>query len=201
MDAIKHQCLELKTIEFFDTNFVSGYTKLEDFKHAQESYIHKGLRKIVDGFPSKIHDAIKKHLKIGKDNKCNILDEQRFRRFLQLGQHIIKDALVQCIKNNYYSLYRMIAGYLPDDIKIENAGNVTNIYNKDNIQYTSEELSKYRHTMTHIPKKQIPLFCIMLKINQTEDDFTFTLAPKELYDLFSSYFTKLLVDLDNIPDL
>jgi dynein heavy chain len=28
MDAIKHECLELKTVEFFDTNFVSGYTKL-----------------------------------------------------------------------------------------------------------------------------------------------------------------------------
>ena len=55
--------------------------------------------------------------------------------------------------------------------------------------------------MTHIQKKPIPLFCIMLKINQTEDDFTFTLAPKELYDLFASYFTKLLADLDNIPDL
>lgn len=41
----------------------------------------------------------------------------------------------------------------------------------------------------------------MLKINQTEDDFTFTLSPKEFYDLFTGYFTKLLVDLDNISDL
>ena len=55
LDAIKQECLDLRTIEFFDTNFVSGYTRLEDFKHAQESFIHKGLRKIVDGFPSKVH--------------------------------------------------------------------------------------------------------------------------------------------------
>lgn len=41
----------------------------------------------------------------------------------------------------------------------------------------------------------------MLKINQSEDDFTFTLSPKEFYDLFASYFSKLLVDLDNITDL
>ena len=47
----------------------------------------------------------------------------------------------------------------------------------------------------------MPLFCIMLKINQSEDDFTFTLSPKEFYDLFASYFGKLLEDLDNIPDL
>lgn len=55
--------------------------------------------------------------------------------------------------------------------------------------------------MDHIPKKAVPLFCIMLRINQTEDDFTFTLSPKEFYDLFVSYFTKLLGDLDNISDL
>ena len=59
----------------------------------------------------------------------------------------------------------MIAGYLPDDIKIENAGNVINIYNKENTEYSSEELSRYKYTTSHIPKKQIPLFCIMLKIN------------------------------------
>jgi len=28
----------------------------------------------------------------------------------------MKDALIECIKNNYYGLYRMIAGYLPDKI-------------------------------------------------------------------------------------
>lgn len=55
--------------------------------------------------------------------------------------------------------------------------------------------------MKHIPKKAVPLYCIMLKINQSEDDFTFTLSPKEFYDLFASYFSKLLVDIDNIPDL
>ena len=55
LDAIKQECLDLKKIDFFDTNFVSGYTRLEDFKHAQESFIHKGIRKIVDGFPAHIH--------------------------------------------------------------------------------------------------------------------------------------------------
>ena len=55
--------------------------------------------------------------------------------------------------------------------------------------------------MDHIPKKAVPLFCIMLKINQTEDDFTFTLSPKEFFDLFTGYFSKLLEDLDNINDL
>lgn len=114
---------------------------------------------------------------------------------------MMKDALIQCIKNNYYGLYRMIAGYLPDKIQIESAGRVRNIYDKVSIEYTAEQLSKNRHTLTNIPKKEIPLFCIMLKINQTEDDFTFTLSPKEFYQLFASYFTKLLSDLDNIPDL
>ena len=32
-------------------------------------------------------------------------------------------------------------------------------------------------------------------------DFTFTLSPKEFFDLFAGYFTKLLSDLDNISDL
>lgn len=66
---------------------------------------------------------------------------------------------------------------------------------------SAEDVTRFRHTMLHIPKKQVPLFCIMLKINQTEDDFTFTLSPKEFYDLFASYFQKQLADLDNISDL
>lgn len=90
----------------------------------------------MDGFPSKIHDAIKKHLKIGKDNKCAVLDEDRFRRFLELSQHMMKDALVECLKSNYYSLYRMIAGYLPDSIEIISAGQVKNIYNKTEGEYS-----------------------------------------------------------------
>ena len=118
MDAIKKECLELKVVEFFNTNFVSGYTKLEEFKHAQESQLHRGLRRIVDTFPSNIHESIKHHLRIGKDNKCTVLDEERFRRFLELAQHMMQDALTECIKNNYYGLYRMIASYLPDSINI-----------------------------------------------------------------------------------
>lgn len=76
-----------------------------------------------------------------------------------------------------------------------------NVYNKEEGEASMEDVSKYRHTMLHIPKKGVPLFSIMLKINQTEDDFTFTLSPKEFYDLFASYFQKVLTDLDNIPDL
>lgn len=95
---------------------------------------------------------------------------------------MMKDALIECLKNNYYGLYRMIAGYLPDRIEIVSAGLVKNIYNKEDGDSSSiEEVSKFKHSMTHIPKKEVPLFCIMLKINQTEDDFTFTLSPKEFY--------------------
>lgn len=115
---------------------------------------------------------------------------------------MMKDALIECLKNNYYGLYRMVAGYLPDRIEIVSAGLVKNIYNKKEGDSSSmEEVSKFKHSMTHIPKKEVPLFCIMLKINQTEDDFTFTLSPKEFYELFSSYFQKQLADLDNISDL
>lgn len=35
LQKIKMECLNLQIIEFFDTNFVTGYAKLEDFKHAQ----------------------------------------------------------------------------------------------------------------------------------------------------------------------
>jgi hypothetical protein len=114
---------------------------------------------------------------------------------------MMKDALLDCLKNNYYDLYRMIASFLPDRIDIESAGIVKNIYERQGREFSTEELSRYRHSLDHIPKKAVPLFSIMLKINQTEDDFTFTLSPKEFYDLFTGYFTKLLLDLDNIADL
>ena len=50
---------------------------------------------------------------------------------------MMKDALVECLKNNYYSLYRMIAGFLPDEINIESAGVVKNIYNAHNKEYSA----------------------------------------------------------------
>lgn len=57
---------------------------------------------------------------------------------------------------------------------------------------TPEQVLQSRHSMANIVKKEVPLFCVMLKINALEDDFTFTLSPKELDDLFQSYFVKLL---------
>jgi hypothetical protein len=57
------------------------------------------------------------------------------------------------------------------------------------------------YSIHNIFKREVPFFCIMLKINQTLDDFTFTLSPKEFRDLFHSYFEKVLADLDNISDL
>lgn len=59
LDAVKKECLQLKAFEFFDTNFVTGYAKLEDFKASQSQYIHKGIRKIVDMFPNRIYEIIK----------------------------------------------------------------------------------------------------------------------------------------------
>lgn len=49
---------------------------------------------------------------------------------------MMKDALVECLKSNYYTLYRMIAGYLPDSIEIISAGQVKNIYNKTEGDYS-----------------------------------------------------------------
>ena len=49
----------MKAFQFFDTNFVSGYAKLEDFKAAQSQFIHKGIRRIVDVFPNKIYEIVK----------------------------------------------------------------------------------------------------------------------------------------------
>jgi hypothetical protein len=114
---------------------------------------------------------------------------------------MMKDALLECVKNNYYGLYRMIAGFLPERIDIESAGSVKNYYGEESRNMTVEEQQRYRHTMERVPKKAVPLFSIMLKINQSEDDFTFTLSPKEFFDLFAGYFSNLLQDLDNIGDL
>jgi hypothetical protein len=73
LDEIKKECLDLKTVGFFDTNFVSGLTNLSDFKYAQEHYIHKGIRRIVDTFPNRVHEIIKKELKLNKDNQCTVI--------------------------------------------------------------------------------------------------------------------------------
>lgn len=59
LKKIKEECLNLQAVEIFDTNFIQGYTTLEDFKHAQEHYIHKGMRKMIDGFHQTINDIIR----------------------------------------------------------------------------------------------------------------------------------------------
>jgi hypothetical protein len=40
----------------------------------------------------------------------------------------MRDALVECIKFNYYELYKMFMSYIPDKIEVHNAGFVKNIY-------------------------------------------------------------------------
>ena len=73
----------------------------------------------------------------------------------------MKDSLVECLKNNYYGFYRMIAGYIPDHISVQNAGLVVNKY--ADVQETSENWVEHRHSMKNIMKKQFPLFNIMMK--------------------------------------
>lgn len=85
----------------------------------------------------------------------------------------------------------MVASYIPDSIEIVSAGKVRNKYS----------LLEDKNALFKVKKRDFPLFQIMLKINQTEDDFTFTLSPKEFKILFLSYFEKTLKDLDNLPDL
>lgn len=90
----------------------------------------------------------------------------------------MKDALIQCFKMNYYGLYRMIAAYLPDQIVVKSAGEVKNVYNLVTVDVSDLTFEERKFSTKNIQKKQIPLFCIMLKINETEDNFTLTLSPK-----------------------
>ena len=105
----------------------------------------------------------------------------------------MKDALVDNIKRNYHSLYNLLASYIPSSIEIISAGKVVNTYN--------EEEGDGGNLLTPTKKRTFPLFRTMLKITNTEDDFTFTLSPKEFVALFHTYFKKTLSDLQNIPDL
>jgi hypothetical protein len=106
-------------------------------------------------------------------------------------EKLIRDSLWDCVKRNYYSFYNMMSSYIPDSIEIVSAGIV---HNKYSLLEDNDELFKTK-------KRNFPLFQIMLKINETEDDFTFTLSPKDFKQLFLSYFQKTLKDMDNIPDL
>lgn len=72
------------------------------------------------------------------------------------------------------------------------AGKVINTYS---------HLEEEPNSLFRVKKKEFPLFRTMLKINGTEDDFTFTLSPKEFVSLFHTYFKKTLLDLQSIPDL
>jgi hypothetical protein len=60
----------------------------------------------------------------------------------------------------------MVTAYLPDQIEVKSAGIVKNIYSKsEEINNTVEVMQNYKHSMENLVKKEIPLFCIMLKIN------------------------------------
>lgn len=81
----------------------------------------------------------------------------------------MKDALEQNIKRNYYNFYNMLASYIPSHIEIVSAGKVINSYNHAVEPITS---------VFYVKRRTFPLFRTMLKINSSEDDFTFTLSPK-----------------------
>ena len=99
----------------------------------------------------------------------------------------MKDSLIDCFKSNFYGFYRMIAAYLPDSITVKSAGEVRNNYSQIQID-DSATYEDIKHSTKQIIKKHFPLFCIMLKINEEENGFTYTLSPKDFTDLFHSYF-------------
>jgi hypothetical protein len=68
----------------------------------------------------------------------------------------------------------MFVSYVPDKIEVHNAGFVKNVYAKQE----NFDRNTTMYSINNIFKREVPLFCIMLKINQTLDDFTFTLSPK-----------------------
>lgn len=57
-----------------------------------------------------------------------MLDQDRFRRFIDLVEHYMKDALEENIKRNYYNFYNLLASYIPSSIEIISAGKVINTY-------------------------------------------------------------------------
>jgi hypothetical protein len=77
----------------------------------------------------------------------------------------MKDSLIECFKSNYYGLYRMVAAYLPDKIEVKSAGEVKNVYNPITVDISDLTFEERKFSTKNIEKKQIPLFCIMLKIN------------------------------------
>ncbi len=69
----------------------------------------------------------------------------------------------------------MFVSYVPDQIEVHNAGYVKNVYAKQEMMGEKDESI---YSIRNVDKREVPLFCIMLKINQALDDFTFTLSPK-----------------------
>lgn len=59
----------------------------------------------------------------------------------------------------------MIAAYLPDSIVVKSAGEVKNVYNVVAIDVSDLTFEERKYSTKNIEKKQMPLFCIMLKIN------------------------------------
>lgn len=94
------------------------------------------------------------------------MPEEKFRKFLELVQHIMKDSLIECFKLNYYGFYRMIAAFLPDSIEVVSAGHVLNKYNALQVNVSDLTYEERTFSIENIQKKEAPLFCIMLKINE-----------------------------------
>lgn len=61
----------------------------------------------------------------------------------------------------------MIAAYLPDKIEVKSAGEVRNVYNAIAVDVSELTYEERVFSMKNVEKKQVPLFCIMLKINES----------------------------------
>lgn len=124
-------------------------------------------------------------------------DFGKLKRFLTVVRLIMQDSLLFVVKKSYFNLRDYIFSFIPLEVKIENACDVTNSF------VTEEELKKLSPAEAERLKKKRyvePLFLLDL-VKAKEDEFAFSTAPNSFVNMIVHLFEKPLDDLAKIPDL
>lgn len=109
----------------------------------------------------------------------------------------MQDSLLFVVKKSYYNLRDYIFSFIPLEVSVKNACEVTNKFVPDIelVGLTAQEVDR-------IKKKKFiePLFLLDL-VKAKEDEFAFSTTPVSFVNMIVHLFEKPLEDVAKIPDL
>lgn len=158
--------------------------------------MHKGLRRVIDGWPREIQEVIKQELRPSRGSSSPLTDEA-FRKYLGLNKLISGEILSNLLKRNFYQFYDMLSSYLPDRITIASTNEVRNHFPTEVPENYLD--SEGRPVARRSRPRSMPLFQIEFRKTNVGVDYSVSLP--EFKALLRHFFEGTIDQLQFVPDM